>query len=445
MGLIAKHRARHLLPEMQRRAALFDNPPSHDAQIAQQLAAFNATWARVRTTVPYYQDLAQSRRLPEAFRAWPEVIEKLPVLNRPVIQEHGPRLASTERPAEWWRMTGGSTAEPIQIPAWHSENADQSPNGWLARSWFGIQPNDRCFAIWGHSHLLGTGLKGQINRRIREWKDWALGYYRFSAYKLDDASLRQAGDLLLRFRPQYVFGYSVALDRFARVNAARAADFARLGLKVAIGAAEGFPAPDSRELLGRVLGCPVAMEYGSVEASWLAHSTPAGDHQAFWNSYFIEALDRGASGGRIVRITSLTPRCFPLIRYEIGDELDLGGHEGVGVSRFARVLGRCNDYLMLADGSRVHSELITHCVRSCPEVLGYQAVQDGHDVRIHVTTKHPLADETIAAIQVRLQKLHASLRNVPIERVAALHRTIAGKTPIVVKTNQPRPAYRASA
>ena len=83
----------------------------------------------------------------------------------------------------------------------------------------------------------------------------------------------------------------------------------------------------------------------------------------------------GVTGEKIIHVTSLYPRCFPLIRYELGDEIELEpGEEGLGVARFQSVKGRCNDTVALADGTILHSTTFSQAVRACPEISYFQVV-----------------------------------------------------------------------
>jgi phenylacetate-coenzyme A ligase PaaK-like adenylate-forming protein len=57
-------------------------------------------------------------------------------------------------------------------------------------------------------------------------------------------------------------------------------------------------------------------------------------------------------------------RLFPFVRYELGGEIELApASDPVAVAAFARVLGRCNDDVMLSDGQRVHPEAFTQALR----------------------------------------------------------------------------------
>ncbi len=261
------------------------------------------------------------------------------------------------------------------MPAWGSETLHTRPNVWMAKSWFGVRPSDRLFLIWGIGQFTDCGLRGQYKMLMRKSRDWLLGYRRFPAYLLGEDILREIGQSLLEFRPHYLSAYSAALVRFALANEDLSPAFHRRRLKVVAGASEAFPRENSRDLLLRIFGAPVAMEYGMNETDLLAHTGPGGGFRVFWESYFFEAVEPGAAGGRKLRVTCLFPRCFPLIRYETGDEIDLApGDRGLGVAEFPRLRGRSADIVTLADGTILNCHGFDVAIRACPEITGFQTV-----------------------------------------------------------------------
>ena len=434
MTLLGKRAERRLWPEIRRRQDVYGANVAPSERMAWQLRRFNREWRRIVSTTPYYADMKRRNSLPNEFTSWEEFIKRMPATNRSLVQSHREQMTSLEKPPQWWRITSGSTAQPIQMPAWRIEDAATSPNLWLGRLWFGVKPSDRQFLILGPRHLLGSGLKGMIQRRKREIVDWLLGLQRYSAYDVCEEKMRHAGDVMLRFRPNFIVGFSAALDAFARANQDRTSRFHNdLKLKVAIGVAEVFPSPNSEETIARVLGVPVIMSYGSLETDVIAHMTPEGDYQAFWQTYFVEAIDSGISGGKTIRLTSLYPRCFPLVRYELGDEIELDplDNHGVGVSRFKRVIGRRSDYVELADGSRIHSLAFNTAVSTAlsgrHEVTGLQIIQAGFDIRLRVTSSSPLSSAFLRDVQYRLGVAHPLLADIHVDRVESLEQTVAGK------------------
>ncbi|MEI8235398.1 MAG: hypothetical protein WCH57_12045 [Verrucomicrobiota bacterium] len=401
------------------------------AALSEQLARFNRCWERMQRTVPYYAKLVKRQTAPRRFANWEEICAVLPVADRPFVYAHLPELADAAQPADGFRITGGSTAEPVSLPAWSAETAETERNEWLGRDWYGIAPGDASFRIWGHSHLLGKGVRGWINARRREAKDALLGIERLSAYDLSDAALMRAFERLQSSPAAYALGYSAALDRFARVAQA-AGRVNRTPLKAIVATSESFPSPDSRELIASVFQAPVAMEYGSVETGALAHTHPGGGYRVFWLSYFVEATEPAPQGGYRVRVTSLYPRAFPLVRYDLGDALALNA-PCLGVRAFAGVMGRTNAFLELPSGERIHSEALSHAVKSVRGISGYQMLQKGGALTLHLTTLAPLAEAEIGGIRARLEKINPHLAAVEIRVVERLEQTRAGKTPLILR------------
>lgn len=404
-----------------------------------QLQQFNCLWPKIYKEVPFFQQRVKSGALPRRFQKWQEFTDLIPVMDKKTLQNERALLMSQRKAPDYWQATGGSTAEPVQIPKWESERRIASQDIWYARSWFDIQPSDKLFLLWGHSHLLGRGYQGWINGWARRAKDWLLGYYRYSAYDLSEPALQRAADVLLWFRPAYLLGYAVALDRFARDNEHRRAEFHRLRLKVAVATAECFPTAQSAELIADILGCPVAMEYGAVETGLVAHQRNDRSYSVFWRRYLLEAcLSPDVTGAHEIFVTSLYPRCLPLVRYRMGDLICAGSSDGEFHTKFDAVTGRCNDYLIMSNGSMVHSEAFTHVVKDLSSISAYQAMQSADGlIALKYVAAAPLVAHELDEIRRRLNRLHPDLARIRIDRVDSLEQTLAGKTRRVIRASLP--------
>ncbi|HSI61478.1 MAG TPA: hypothetical protein VLE43_00130 [Candidatus Saccharimonadia bacterium] len=442
VNLIARIRDRSMRSQVLERAASYAPATDREERMAWQLAQLNRIWQDIATRIPRYKQLVLSGQCPQVFSSLNEYSQGVAPVTKAMVQSELPELTDPIRPHDMQLTTGGSTGEPVTIPAWREERDQSTPDRWLGRHWYGIHPGDRLFMLWGHSHLLGTGLQGWMRGRMRKLKDAALGYHRFSAYQLDDMRLRTAADEMLRFRPGYVVAYSSALDYFARVNQDRADDFARLKLRGAIGTTENFPSDDSADVITRTLHCPVGMEYGSVETGVMGHTAPdpacenggMGELRLFWRSYLFEAGEVGPSGGRVLRITSLTPRKLPLIRYETGDEvLPAEGEDPLSLVNLKRVLGKSLAFVTMDDGTAIHSVAFEHAVRACPGVQRFQLVSSDSGVDLKIVA--PYADHDTITRQIRetMSRIHPSLMRAKIEFTDTLWQTKAGKTPLVIR------------
>jgi phenylacetate-coenzyme A ligase PaaK-like adenylate-forming protein len=430
---IRRLRARRLRLAVEKQQEFYAIQRSPQEKRDWQLQKFNELWPGISTRVPFHTAMVHEEKAPRNFRSWEELRSFIPIADRALVQQRGNELVDTSRPADFVRTTGGSTSQPIQLPSWRSELDYANSDLWFARSWFGISPADNLFLLWGHSHLLGQGMPGKINALRRELKDRLLGYLRWSAYDLSAEGLRRGGEALIKFRPDYIIGYSVALDRFARVNADRASDFRSLALKAVIATAEAFPRADSASFTADVLGCPVAMEYGCVEGGPVAHQRPTDKYEIFWRHWFVEGIPSPEVPGAFeIILTSLYPRKFPLVRYRVGDLISQDPNAREFDQQFERVIGRCNDCITLPGGGTVHSEAFSHAVKECPFVLSFQVVQRGNgEIQFnYIPAPRYKTDE--AEIRRRLGVIHPALRDISIRQVTAIPQTIAGKTRSIV-------------
>jgi len=434
MSFVGTVRAIKVAPRVKRTAALYRGVFGNSERLKLQLDCFNQLWSKIRQDIPYYAQLAKERSLPQAFKSWPEFIDKFPITTKKIVQANTALMSYDKPKPEFYRVSGGTTAQPVQLPAWRSETRLTQMDTWVARSWYGINPDDKLFTIWSRSHTLGHGWHSQVNKIKRNTKDWLLGYCRVSAYDMTDANLKAAAKKLLRQKPGYIMGFSVALDLFARANRDFVPRFRKLKVKAVIGCSEMFPHPDSKALLADLFNCPVIMEYGAGETNLMGHSHPNGGYLAFWRNYFLEALEPREPDSRIVRVTSLYNRCFPLIRYEIGDELELyPGDDGLGVARFKAVRGRCNLFALLSDGTKVHSEAFTHCVRHFTQIASYQVVQAKGKVTIRIVANPGFNHEIEERIRGKLCQVHPELAQAQFQIVDKLEQTAIGKTPILIR------------
>ena len=399
---------------------------------AWQLARFNELWRSTKVNTPRFREWAGDK-LPDAFESWDQFASCIPLCRRCDIQTFKTQLYDQSCEHDFFRSTGGTTATPIQVPGIHYESHVASTALWQARRWLGIQPQDKLFLLWGHAHLLGTGFNGWLRKRKRIIADRVLGYCRYSAYDLSESAMRDAARALIRFRPGWVLGYSVALHRLATFNSELASDLRALRLKAIVATAESFPSPDSRAIIEKLFECPVAMEYGTVETGPIACEATAGDYRCFWQNYFIETIDNhDQANQRDIVITALFRRAMPLLRYHVGDQI-CGKDWAPPITRFQHVLGRSNDYIDLPNGKKIHSEAFAHVVRDFPEILGYQVIQSVTSIDICVQINQPLSPDSLVAITNRLIKIDPNLANCKISEVSELKKTIAGKTPAILK------------
>src|SRR5699024_8746763 len=319
---------------------------------------------------------------------------------------------------------------------WTTETEFCEPSVWYVRSFYGVKRSDKMFRLWGHSHTLGKGLTRIKSKLKFDIGLPLIGYKRFSAYDLSEQKLKEAGDEILKFKPKYIVGYSKALYMLAKANEHRKDKFHQLNLKAVLGAAEGFERYDDKEYVSQVFGCPTGLQYAAMETNYIAQTHPDGEYKVLWKNNLIECVDENgdpAKEGRIL-ITSLYPRAFPLIRYELGDIISECNKDGHSVYSFKAIKGRDNDFLFLDDGTPIHSEGITHAIKFSENIIAYQIrFTENNIYTIYVKGNINLTEFDFNEIRSRLKQIDQRLGNITIKQESNLRQTIAGKTKWLVE------------
>ncbi|MFD1064408.1 hypothetical protein [Oceanobacillus locisalsi] len=429
MFLFPYLREKSMQPKLNKEIDFYRNQ-SVDTISNYQLTKFNELWQGIQNNVPYFKRLVESNDLPRQIKGWTD-FQKIPINSRSYLKENVNDFSDYSREPDFWISTGGSTGNPLNFPSWKEESVNYEPSLWYARSFYDIKRSDRMFRLWGHSHVLGNGLAKY--KKIIKFKMGhpLIGFKRFSAYDLSETQLKIAGEEILKFKPNYIIGYSKALQLLARANMDKKNDFQKLNLKAVIGAAEGFDKEEDKNFIGEIFGCPVGLEYASMETKLLAHTHPDGSYKVIWKNNLVECVDDNgnpAQEGRIL-VTSLYPRAFPLVRYELGDLISGALKNKNSVYAFSQVKGRDNDFLMIDENTPIHSEGITHAIKLSDKITAYQIRYTPENMyTIYVKSNSNLTEHDFNEIRSRLKKIDSRLSDLNIKQVNQLKQTVAGKT-----------------
>ena len=333
MSVFDALRASVRAPELVRaRAAYATRDPGVIGAV--QLQLVNDEWARVTRESPWFSRMRRERALPGAFATLREFAERVPVMRAPLDREAARAIPCLTRPPDFSRAALSLSTQ--ELPVWESELAYARAGRLFARDRYGAGPGDGVFILDGPTHGARRGPRAVLHDLRRDAYDRGLGCRRFTLRTLDGEHLTRAGRALVAAGAKVVTGRCDTLDAFTRANAGMREALRTLGLKLAVVTAG---ASGEAERLREFFGCPVAEEYALGEDDPIAHSLPGGDGLAvFWRSWFVEADTRDAAEGRArLIVTSLYPRCFPVVRCDLGEVIarpDAGGGES-GLLRLA--------------------------------------------------------------------------------------------------------------
>jgi phenylacetate-CoA ligase len=399
-----------------------------------QLRKFNEVWKDIYLNVPYYSQLVKKEVLQKEIKNWDD-LKKFPIQTRDFVQSNSENLFSAKNETKGWTSTGGSTGRPFKFPFWKSEKLFTEPDLWSSRKNYGIKRSDKLFILWGHSHQLGTGMAKYIKTFERKIKDNILGYRRYQAYNLSTTNLNKACDELLIYKPSYMIGYSNALYQLAKANEKRSLELRKLNLKAIIATSEAFSSEEHQRVVEEIFGCKVIFEYGSAETTIMASTVNNGYYKVFWNNYILEGVLQD-DGTYNVLVTSLYPRAFPLIRYEIGDKVSEPTLNKNSITEFRSIHNGRGELLFLDEETPIHTTYFEHCIKPNSKVIAYQVINRKDNIEINILAHSELNGAEKETILKDLSRKDERLGKCKINCVHSLKQTVAGKTKIIINEEE---------
>lgn len=324
-----------------------------------------ATIRHAFTYVPFYRRVFRERGwTPEDFRTIDD-LRKIPILTKADLAKNQPDgLMARGMKSEFSRITTGTTATPVRV-AFSREFLDAKAALMLRRFVnFGIRPWHRIVTIWDP---LWRWRKREINgkpRRTTQLLEMPLATVfgrpmpQIKVVQGGTGDISQEARRLAEFNPDFVFCRPTHLWRIAD-------SLAQQGLSVrpkAIVSTNEVLTDTCATQLERAFGAKTLRLFGGSEAG------PMGEDCKFKSGvhlnedhYVIEVLRDGEAVGEgemgEVVVTHLHNPVMPLIRYRMGDFVEMGESGtcqcGSSLPRLKSIQGRINDRLVTSSGDRV--------------------------------------------------------------------------------------------
>jgi phenylacetate-CoA ligase len=398
-----------------------------------QTNAVNAQWQSALAKYTFYRQWQYEHGLPDRIESLAQLAE-FPVLQKKDLLDHAKTIEREAGPCRW-ATTGGSTGQPVRFPLSSADLDEFYSNSYLGRSWWNIAPFSRIFMLWGHSHLFGTGIGGQIREWQRRINDYIIGTTRLNAYRLGEEDI-MTYYAKINLEPEasviaYASAFSKVLDYIEKYGQVPTYSSHR---RILLTSEYIFPQDVKR--IRDIFGVEPIIEYGAAETGVIATSEGSTDHlRVMWNSFVCQQ----ASDNELI-LTTLWNRHFPLFRYAIGDRVRVSDASSDSILFFSEVLGRSNDALRLPLKSgrtiKVHSEFFTHIIKSLPNVQSFLIVESSEKIKVKLRFRDNA--DLHSSRQLALQKIRREFPDVLEERItfeslADEVRTIAGKHRFIIR------------
>jgi phenylacetate-CoA ligase len=327
--------------------------------------------------------------------------------------------------------TGGSSGEPLIFYFGRARQAADAAGRMRARRWWGVQPGEREVYLWGAPVELNK------TDRIKTLRDRLVNQLLLNAFEMSPERMNDYLATIQAWNPKAVYGYASSLALLAAHAESRGMRPKLSALRVV--STTGEPLfPHQRELIERVFGVPVSVEYGARDAGLMALQSPDGTLLQMSETHLIEVLDDAGNPveeGEAV-ITSLVSEAQPFIRYRTGDVVRRSGKAdpgGRGLDVLDAVIGRQTDFIVAADGRIMHALAVIYVLRAIPGVGQFKLIQHAVDrMEVQVVPDARWNDDARAAVIQGLRARLGPALNVDLKLQDAIAPEASGKHRYVV-------------
>jgi phenylacetate-CoA ligase len=403
---------------------------SEEQRYATQARRLQALLEHAFEHSPYYQSLAQRLDIHLGDSAPEEILKQFPVTRKMHIREHWAQLQADNFKAGDLieSKTGGSTGMALKLRFDRRCEAYRNAAALRSDIWGGFRPGMRRGALWGGPPTAVTWrqkIRAQLHDRT----------FYLDTIAMDEPSIERFAQQWLKLGGQALFGHAHSIYMLAVFLEDMAIDWIR---PQAIISTSMMLLQPERQVIERVLQCPVQDRYGCEEVGLIASQCERFDLlHVNEDDLVVEVLGDDdtpvalGETGRVI-VTDLNNYGMPLLRYQVEDMAQLAlsscgcGRKGL---QLERVIGRVADFLYRADGRLVAGVSIVE--RTLTEVLGISQMQlIQHELlkfSINLVVDASFGQASELELVARLQAIFGTQCQFELNRVERLSQTSSGK------------------
>jgi phenylacetate-CoA ligase len=389
----------------------------------QQFRSLRDLVAHAAEQVPFYRDMFErvglDPRAPLTERAW----NSIPVLKRSELRDRGDMLFARSYPKSfgtlWISTSGGSTGIPVRVrktaldnwtwtsialreETWHRESVDAvlaNLRGASREAYRAQEASPGTVAMNGGLLLPDWGSPTNLL--------WETGRM---AVLQPDRPVSVQVDFLANVKPDYLYIRPTELRLLLAHMRQHQIQLPKLR---AVWTLSEQVDDSLRAACLESFGCRIVSNYTAGETGYIALQCPLGrGYHVMSEVIHVEILDADglacAPGeiGRVV-VTPLYNYAMPLLRYELGDEAEVGAACacGRGLPVLSRIVGRIENYLTLKTGERRPVHLSHRRISAIREIREFQLAQTGPDrIELRLAVWAPLKHKDLALLNDIMDK-----------------------------------------
>ena len=367
--------------------------------------------------------------------------KKLPTMTRADAQQHGNEMVWHDVPGGSFRYTtGGSSGQPLIFHFGRSRQASDAAGRIRARRWWGVNVGEPELYLWGAPVELNK------TDRIKTIRDRLLNQLVLNAFEMSPENMSVYLTAIQKFNPKCIYGYASSVALLANYARQNGRQLSLPDLKVVCTTGEPLY-PEQRQLISEFFNVPVANEFGSRDAGFIAHANSHQQMLLLSESTILEVLDPegnpvkpGEMGEAVM--TGLCSEAQPFIRYRTGDMVKLStdsDKDGRGLHVIEEVVGRNTDFLIHENGSIIHALAAIYILRETGGVEQFKITQQAiNEFEILIVTNPLWNPASLKIVNEKFKSRFGGACKTHIQLVNKIAPEASGKTRQVVSKVQPQ-------
>jgi len=356
-------------------------------------------------------------------------IQSLPIVNKEIFRQNIKDVYTIDKKQGIFSKTGGTTGKSLEVLFTPDNMQERFAMLDDFRLRFGYKLGKKTAWFSGKSLL--------TNRDIRKNRFWKTDYWYkvryYSTFHIKEAYLKQYVENLIQFKPEYIVGFPSSVLEIAKYGIKNGYEFPAGVIKAIFPTAETIT-DDMRQSIESFFKSKMYNQYASSEgAPFIFECTKSKLHLELQSGVF-EVLDddsQPAKYGKLV-VTSFTTVGTPLIRYDIGDSIELS--EGVcdcgnNNPLVQAILGRIDDYVYSIENGKINLGNVSNTLKDTMGIVKFQVIQDQLDkIKIKVIVDKEIYNSGIEDVFIKNWKDRIGNKTkLNIEYVEDIPSEISGK------------------
>jgi len=338
------------------------------------------------TNVPFYQKFS-SLKADLGHRNAFEVLKEFPVINKEIINKDPKAFLGGDPKGEAVSKTSGTTGIPFAVYMDKQSSLLGDALWWRRTRWAGYENGD-----WV-ARLVGDPV---IPLKIKDPAEpWMVSRFDrriyFSTFHLTEKTAALMGEFLNQRKPAFIIGYPSSLEILC--NFLKQTGFKKnWNLKNILFSSEPMH-PHQETVIREIFQAEIRGLYGSGEKVVSAAQCQMGNYHLSLVDGYVEGQFGILDGVQPAAVTTLTNKIMPLIRYQVGDEIDMQPSLKCDCGRtlpiISPVITKHEDYIVTPSGRKIAPSAVVWAFihQEIKDINKGQVVQeDERSVKVYLNT-----------------------------------------------------------